>query len=115
MQVLEMDERFRASNGHDPQRYKAIGSINCTNFSDNIYLRGAAKGLDYNIVSTDKLTRPDVISSLRDWDEHWSGWGTPEYPTIEQCCRAGSIETGGYFEFPTTPDEVEKVMKEGEK
>jgi len=110
MQVLEMDERFRAKTGY----YKHHNHIRSAEFTDmnfeDVWLRGFRDDEDFKI-SNCKRDRCDVITSLRDWDANWSGWGTPVYPTIEQCCRAGSIETGGYFEFPTTQDEVEKVMK----
>jgi len=94
-EVLEMDERFRYTNTNAFKSYKCLktGIIINSHYQsefdngDTVYLRGSERKRD-NIVSfksfldnegRDKYIK-DLVESLKDWSENWSGWKTKSIP-----------------------------------
>jgi hypothetical protein len=87
MQILEMDERFRAQPYSDNFFYVASNGIVVKSSmkpylgARQIFLRGENSECDYLITSMEFDTEQnaqeyldEVKDALREWSENWSGW-----------------------------------------
>lgn len=84
MQVLYMDERFRATIGERKmfQGYGLSAVISCSKAGDphiddhisHIYLRGAFSNRDHHVSVSRCAYVETVVSLLKDWAQNWEGW-----------------------------------------
>ena len=89
LQVLEMDERFRAMSILKTNKFEASNGISIMsearpliNLSgdkvERIYLRGTAKEDDYlpivKKVDNPKQEIEEIKKALREWGKNWEGW-----------------------------------------